>query len=79
MPKFLTKLGSSWCFEFAAELARAKSADDAIVIATPDLSDLVLLEGHARLTALFVGELQRRLIVRSYPGLSHTLDQWSCF
>ena len=31
---------------------------------TPDLSELVLLEGHARLTALFVGGLERELVVR---------------
>jgi hypothetical protein len=40
---------------------------------------VVLLEGHARLTAVFVGGLQRRLTVRAYLGLSPALGQWGCF
>jgi len=75
----LTKLGTSWCFEFAAELAATEVVDDLIVMATPDLAELVLLEGHARLTAIFVGGLQERLTVRAYLGLSEATEQWSCF
>jgi hypothetical protein len=48
-------------------------------MATPDLSELVVLEGHARLTAIFVGGLQRRLTVRAYLGLSAAIRQWDCF
>jgi hypothetical protein len=48
-------------------------------MATPDLSWLVLLEGHARLTAVFIGGLQRRLTVRAYLGSSDNVEQWSCF
>lgn len=79
LPTWLTELGTSWCFEFAAQLATAQAVEDLIVMATPDLKDLVLLEGHARLTAIFVGGLQRRLTVRAYLGLSETIKQWSCF
>jgi hypothetical protein len=77
LPRWLTKLGTSWCFEFAAQLASLESVDGLIVMATPDLSDLVLLEEHARLTAIFVGGLQRQLTIRSYLGLSSDLMQWS--
>ena len=79
LPRWLTKLGTSWCFEFAAELAATEVVDDLIVMATPDLAELVLLEGHARLTAIFVGGLQERLTVRAYLGLSEATEQWSCF
>lgn len=79
LPTWLAELGTDWCFEFAAQLAAAEAVDDLIVMATPDLGDLVLLEGHARLTAIFVGGLQRRLTVRAYLGLSATLAQWGCF
>jgi hypothetical protein len=48
-------------------------------MATPDLAEFVLLEGHARRTAIFVGGLQRRLIVRAYVGVSATIEQWGCF
>ena len=47
LPRWLTKLGTSWCFEFAAHLATTEVVDDIIVMATPDLSKLVLLEGHS--------------------------------
>jgi hypothetical protein len=70
LPTWLTELGTDWCFEFAARLAKAGAVDDLIVMATPDLGKLVLLEGHARLTAIFVGGLQQRLTVRAYLGLS---------
>jgi hypothetical protein len=48
-------------------------------MATPDLGELVLLEGHARLTAIVVGGLQGRLTVRAYLGLSAAIDQWDSF
>jgi hypothetical protein len=79
LPKWLADLDTSWCFEFASRLADADRIDGIIVMATPDLSDLVLLEGHARLTALFVGGLQRKLIVNSYLGVSTALKNWSGF
>jgi hypothetical protein len=79
LPTWLTELGTSWCFDFAAQLATAEVVDDLIVMATPDLGELVLLEGHARLTAISVGGLQRRLTVRAYLGLSAAIDQWDCF
>lgn len=79
LPTWLTDLGTSWCFEFAAQLANAQFVDDLIVMGTPDLSKLVLLEGHARLTAIFVGQLQRRVTVRAYLGLSAAIKQWDCF
>jgi hypothetical protein len=79
LPRWLTRLGTGWCFEFASELATAEAVNDLIVMATPDMSELVLLEGHARLTAIFVGGLQRRLSVRAYLGLSAQVSQWTCF
>jgi hypothetical protein len=79
LPTWLTELGTDWCFEFAAQLAMAETVDDLIVMATPDLGELVLLEGHARLTAIFVGALEHRLTVRAYIGLSPAIEQWDCF
>jgi hypothetical protein len=49
LPKWLTKLGASWRFDFAAQLAAAEVVDDLIVMTTPHLGQLVLLEGHSRL------------------------------
>jgi hypothetical protein len=79
LPTWLTELGTSQHFEFAARLATAEAVDDLIVMATPDLRELVLLEGHARLTAIFVDGLQRHLTVRAYLGLSAEIEQWGCF
>jgi len=79
LPSWLTELGTDWCHRFAAQLATAEAVDDLIVMATPNLDELVLLEGHARLTAVFVGGLQRRLVIRAYLGLSPTINRWGCF
>ena len=79
LPAWLTELGTDWCTQFAAQLATAESVDGLIVMATPDLDRLVVLEGHARLTAVFVAGLQDRLPVRAFLGLSAGIDQWKCF
>ncbi|WP_327002379.1 hypothetical protein OHA72_45800 [Dactylosporangium sp. NBC_01737] len=76
---WVSELGTDWCFQLAARLATADAVDDLIVMATPDLGELVLLEGHARLTAVFVGGLQQRLTVRAYLGLSPAIEQWNSF
>jgi hypothetical protein len=77
LPGWLTELGTDWIFAFADRLATAGAVDDLIVMATPGLGELVLLEGHARLTAIFVGDHQRRLTVRGYLGVSAATDRWS--
>lgn len=79
LPDWLVELGTSWPFESADRLAATEAVDDLIVMAPPDLAELVLLEGHARLTAIFVGGLQRRLTVRGYLGLSGAIGEWDCF
>jgi hypothetical protein len=40
---------------------------------------LPTLRSGRLLTAIFVGGLQRRLIVRAYVGVSATIEQWGCF
>jgi hypothetical protein len=79
LPVWLTELGTSWCFELATRLESAGVVNDVIVMATPDLDELVVLEGHARLTAIFVGGLQRRTVVCAYLGLSAAIGQWELF
>lgn len=77
LPRWMSKLGTSWCFEFAAELETTETIDGLIVMASPDLDEIVLLEGHAPLTAIFVGGLQRRLTVSAYLGVTAELESWS--
>jgi hypothetical protein len=79
LPGWLDDLGTDWCSEFAARLAEGEKVDDLIVVGTPDLSKLVVLEGHARLTAIFVGGLERRLSVFAYLGVSDAIERWDCF
>jgi hypothetical protein len=79
LPPWLRAVGTGWCLELAARLATAGVVDDLIVMATPDLSELVLLEGHARITAIFVGGLHRRVTVRGYLGLSPDIERWELF
>jgi hypothetical protein len=79
LPRWLSELGTDWCFQLAARLATAQAVDDLIVMSTPELDRFVLLEGHARITAIFVGGLQRRLTVRAYLGLSPAIAQWCCW
>jgi hypothetical protein len=79
LPEWLVELGTDWPFELAERLAEDEAIDDLIVMATPDLSRLVVLEGHARLTAIFVGGLERRLTVRAYLGVSPEIERWDCF
>lgn len=59
LPHWLNELGTDWCIEFAERLKTTRIVEDVIVMGTPNLSELVLLEGHARLAAIFVGGLER--------------------
>ncbi|TDO31426.1 hypothetical protein C8E87_6850 [Paractinoplanes brasiliensis] len=79
LPGWVTEIGTDWCFELAARLATTPTVDDLIVMATPSLDKMVLLEGHARLSAVFVGGHDRRLTVNAYVGLSPAVTQWPCF
>jgi hypothetical protein len=79
LPAWLTDLGTSWCWELSDRLAADGVVDDLIVMATPDLRDLVVLEGHARLAAMFVGGLEHRITVRAYLGLSSRIDEWDLY
>jgi hypothetical protein len=79
LPEWLVELGTDWPFELADRLADAEVVDDLIVVATPDLTELVVLEGHARLAAIFVGGHERRLTVNAYLGVSPEIERWDCF
>jgi hypothetical protein len=79
LPAWVSDLGTGWCVEFAGRLAAAEAVADVIVVATRGLDELVVVEGHARLTAVFVGGLQDRLAVPAYLGLSADVRQWGCF
>ena len=79
LPTWLTDLGTGWCSQVAARLATAQAVDDLVVMATPDLGSLVVLEGHARPTAVFVGGLQRSLTIRAYVRLSDAIERGHCF
>jgi hypothetical protein len=79
LPEWLVDLGTDWPFELADRLAGTEVVDDLIVMATPDLARMVVLEGHARLTAIFVGGHERRLTVRAYLGVSPEIERWDCF
>ncbi|GAA2590513.1 hypothetical protein GCM10010435_81470 [Winogradskya consettensis] len=74
LPTWVREIGTDWCFDFTAD-----TVDDLIVMATPDLGELVLLEGHARMTGLFVAGLERRVPVRAYLGVSAAIKHWNCF
>jgi hypothetical protein len=79
VPQWVTELGTDWCFQLAALLGGVESVGDLIVMATPGLERLVVLEGHARLTGVFVGGLEDRVPVRAYVGVSAAIDRWGCF
>jgi hypothetical protein len=79
LPDWVTDLGTDWCFRLAARLADVTRLDDLIMMATPDLERIVVLEGHARLTAVFVGGLQNRLTVHAYVGVAPDITRWGCF
>jgi hypothetical protein len=79
LPGWVRELGTDWCEQFAARFDTAETVDGLIVLATPDLGRLVVVEGHARLTAIFVGGHERRLTVRAYLGVAAAAGQWGCF
>jgi hypothetical protein len=79
LPAWMKELGTNWCFDLARRLATADAVGDLIIMATPNLDELVVLEGHARLTGIFVGKLEWRLSVTAYVGVSAAISQWELF
>jgi hypothetical protein len=79
LPSWLTEMGTQWCFDLADILERQGAVHDLIVVGPPEGGELVLLEGHARLTALFVGELQARVRVSGYLGTSPDIHEWRLY
>lgn len=79
LPSWLVDLGLEWPYELAAVIAGEGVPGELIVVGTADLGDLVLLEGHARLTAIFVGGLQERATVPAFVGASNSIRQWQFF
>ena len=79
LPAWMKDLGTDWCFQLAQTVGERSALDDLIIVGTPDLDRLVVLEGHARLTALFVAGLQHELDVSAYVGTSANIESWALF
>jgi hypothetical protein len=78
LPAWLVEMGLEWPFELAGLIAREGLPGELIVVGTTDVADLVLLEGHARLTALFVGDLHK-IAVPAFVGHSNSIRRWEFF
>jgi hypothetical protein len=76
-PAWMRDLGLDRWYEAATEVG--DRLDDLIVVGPPGLERLVLVEGHARLTALFMAGREREVEVTAYLGVSPTIDSWGCF
>ena len=79
LPPWFVDIGLEWPIELAAVIAKNGVPGEPIVVGTPNLHDLVVLEGHARLTALFVGGLQDQVSVPAYLGTSPNIRSWNLF
>lgn len=79
LPLWLREMGLEWPRELAAMTALNGMLGELIVVGTAELAELVLLEGHARLTALFAGGLQEQVTVPAFVGASGSIGQWKFF
>ena len=79
LPTWVTDIGLEWILDLAEIIARRPHVSDLIVVGTPDLAELVVLEGHARLTAIFVGGLQSQVTASAYVGTSVDISAWQLF
>lgn len=79
LPVWVREIGLEWCGQLAAALRASGTVAPLIVVGTPDLEQLVVLEGHARLTALFVGDLVGAIDVWAYVGTSPSITGWALF
>ena len=79
LPAWLRQMDLEWPIELAEVIAKEGVPGELIVVGTSDLDELVVLEGHARLTALFFGALHDRMPVRAYVGTSSHIQRWQLF
>lgn len=79
LPPWLVEMGLERPFELADVIGRKGVPGELVVVGTADLNELVVLEGHARLTALFVGGLHEQVPVTAYVGTSKHIRNWRLF
>jgi hypothetical protein len=76
---WVRQVGVDWCHELAAAVRTTRSMHPLIVVAAPELERIVVLEGHARLTGLYVADLARDVDVIAYVGTSPSISAWALF
>ena len=79
LPEWLRAMDLEWPLELADVIAKKGVPGELVVLGTPDLGELVALEGHARLTALFVGALHEQVPVTAFVGTSNDIRKWRSF
>ena len=76
---WVRQLGVDWCYDLAAVLRETHRMHPLVVVATPDLARIVVVEGHARLTGLYAADLAGDFEVVAYVGTSPSISAWALF
>jgi len=76
VPDWLNEMGTDWCYEIAQEYASGLVIPDIIVLGTPDLSSLVVVEGHRRITGIALSGVFRQRGIGAFIGTSVGAAAW---
>jgi len=76
LPGWLAEMGTDWCFELAEEYRRGLETPELIVLATPDLESLVVVEGHVRITGIVLSGVYRSRFPKAFIGTSAHASEW---
>lgn len=76
VPQWLADLGTAWCWELAAAYRAGLVTPDLIVLATPDLASLVVVEGHCRITGIVLSGVYRQRWPEAFIGVAADAERW---
>lgn len=76
VPAWLVAMGTRWCSDLAEEYRAGLVTPEIIVLGTPDLSSLVVVEGHVRVTGIVLSGVYRRRWPTAFVGTSVHATEW---
>lgn len=76
VPEWLAAMGTDWCVDLAAEYRAGLVTPEIIVLGTPDLASLVVVEGHVRITGIVLSGVHLDRPPAAFIGTSPDAQEW---
>jgi hypothetical protein len=76
LPVWLARMGTEWCHELAESYRGGLQTPDVIVLTTPTLDPITVVEGHVRITGIVLSGVYLQRAVPAFVGISARAGEW---